>query len=82
MLVITRKINESLVIEQENGEMIEIKVIEIGNQVRLGITAPQGCKIWRQELYQTVKENRNAAEANKATVQGLASQWKKTHKKS
>lgn len=60
MLVITRKENEALVIEVD-GELIEIKVTEIGGQVRLGIAAPERCKIWRKELYATVQANRQAA---------------------
>lgn len=62
MLVISRKQEESIVIEPENGgEPIEIKVISIDNQVKLGISAPRGCKIWRNELYKTVELNRSAA---------------------
>lgn len=64
MLVISRKQEESIVIEPENGgEPIEIKVISIDNQVKLGISAPRGCKIWRNELYKTVELNRSAAVA-------------------
>ena len=59
MLIITRKKNDSIIIDL-GGEQIEILVTEIGKQVRLGITAPQGCKIWRKELYTTVRENRQA----------------------
>ena len=62
MLVITRKVNDSLIIEMEGKDQtIEIKVTEIGNQVRLAIDAPPGCKIWRKELYQTIQANRQAA---------------------
>ena len=47
MLVLTRKLNESIVI---NGN-ISVKVVSIrGNQVRLGITAPESCGIYRSEL--------------------------------
>ena len=63
MLVITRKVNDCLLIELEDGQIVEIKITEISNQVRLGITAPQGCKIWRKEIYQTVQANRQAVEA-------------------
>ncbi len=64
MLVISRKQEESIVIEPENGgEPIEVKVISIDNQVKLGISAPRGCKIWRNELYKTVELNRSAAVA-------------------
>ena len=67
MLVISRKQEESIIIEPENGgEPIEIKVISIDNQVKIGISAPRGCKIWRNELYKTVELNRSAAMAPSA----------------
>lgn len=62
MLVVSRKADESIIIEPEQGELIEIKLLSIDNQVRVGISAPRGCKIWRKELYTTVEYNRNAAE--------------------
>lgn len=65
MLVISRKQEESIIIEpDQGGEPIEIKIISIDNQVRIGINAPKGCKIWRNELYKTVELNRSAAEAS------------------
>ncbi len=63
MLVIGRKLNESLVLELGGDEIIEIKVTEIGNQVRLGIDAPSRMHIWRKELYLTLLENKQAQEA-------------------
>lgn len=49
MLVLSRKIGEKIVI----GDGIEVTVIDIkGRQVRLGINAPKGVKIWREELVQ------------------------------
>jgi len=62
MLVISRKEDESIIIESEQGEPIEIKVISVDNQVRIGISAPNGYKIWRNELFKTVELNRSAAE--------------------
>lgn len=62
MLVVSRKADESIIIEPEQGEPIEIKLLSIDNQVRVGISAPRGCKIWRKELFTTVEYNRNAAE--------------------
>ncbi|MCI8600799.1 MAG: carbon storage regulator [Oscillospiraceae bacterium] len=63
MLILSRKPNDSFLIEVEGQkEVIEIKITECANgQVRLGITAPQSCRIWRKELYQTVQFNRQAA---------------------
>jgi carbon storage regulator len=47
MLVLTRKMNESIVIDGN----ISIKVVGVrGNQVRLGITAPHSLSIYRSEL--------------------------------
>ena len=67
MLVISRKQEESIIIEPENGgEPIEIKVISIDNQVKIGISAPRGCKIWRDELYKTIELNRSASAAPSA----------------
>lgn len=64
MLILNRKLDDSLLIEIEGQDKpIEIKVTDIGGgQVRLGIAAPKNCKIWRKELYQTVLSNRQAAE--------------------
>lgn len=63
MLLLTRKQNESLIIEVEGLDSpIEIKIIDINNQVRLGISAPDKCKIWREELFQTIQVNRQSLE--------------------
>jgi carbon storage regulator len=56
MLVLTRKLNESIVI---NGD-IRITVVGIrGNHVRLGIEAPRSVGIFRDELC-FAKPNRGA----------------------
>jgi carbon storage regulator len=47
MLVLTRKLNESIII----GSTIEIKIARInGNQVRIGITAPKNIPVYRKEI--------------------------------
>ena len=52
MLVLTRKLDESIII----GENIEIKVLEVrGEQVRLGIVAPRSISVYRKELYDKIK---------------------------
>jgi carbon storage regulator len=57
MLVITRRINESVIID----DCIEIIVTGITKDgVRLGINAPRDKKIYRQEVYEAI------AEANRA----------------
>jgi carbon storage regulator len=47
MLVLSRRKNESIVIEGE----IKVTVVEIrGSQIRLGIEAPKDVSVWRSEL--------------------------------
>ena len=47
MLVLTRKAGERIVID----DSIVVEVLEVqGNRIRLGIQAPQGVTILRQEL--------------------------------
>lgn len=55
MLVLARKKGQSIVI----AEKIKITVLEIkGDQVRLGIEAPQDLSVYREEIYeQILKEN-------------------------
>ena len=50
MLVLSRKADESIVID----ERITITVLEVrGNQIRLGIEAPKEISIMREELIDT-----------------------------
>ncbi len=47
MLVLTRRINERIVI----GENIVVTVLEVhGDQVRIGIDAPREIKVFREEV--------------------------------
>ncbi len=53
MLVLTRKVNESLIV----GDNIEIKVVEIsGKAIKIGIDAPKDVSIYRKEIYEAIKE--------------------------
>lgn len=64
MLVLTRKVGESIII----GDNIEVKIVAIdGDQIKLGINAPNDVKIYRDEIYKAIQEeNRQAlnVEAN------------------
>jgi len=53
MLVLTRKLGESIAIDDH----IKIVVVQIkGKQVRLGIEAPKETKIHREEVYMAIQE--------------------------
>jgi carbon storage regulator len=61
MLILSRKINEKIMI----GEDISVSIIEVrGDQVRLGVDAPRNVKVFRQEVFDAIRaENRAAAES-------------------
>jgi carbon storage regulator len=53
MLVLTRKLGESITIDDN----IKIRIEKIrGKQVRLGIEAPKETRIYREEVYQAIKD--------------------------
>ena len=53
MLILTRKLGERITI----GDNIVITLLEItGSQVRLGIEAPKGISIHRQEIYERIRQ--------------------------
>jgi len=68
MLVLTRKIHQSIVI----GDEVEVVVLEVrGEQVRLGIRAPKDVAVHRKEIYdQIVEENRGASRVRPEDVPG------------
>lgn len=62
MLVLSRKKNESIVINNE----ITIVVVEIrGDKVRLGVEAPKEVPVHRREVYDAIKK---AVDANNAEL--------------
>jgi carbon storage regulator len=62
MLVLSRKKNESIVINDD----ITIVVVEIrGDKVRLGVEAPKEVPVHRREVYDAIK--RSEQEANNGT---------------
>lgn len=53
MLVLTRKVHQSIII----GDEIEVVVLEVrGEQVRVGIRAPKNVSVHRKEIYEQIQE--------------------------
>lgn len=52
MLILTRKIGETLMI----GDQVEVTILSIkGNQVRIGVNAPKEIPVHREEIYARIK---------------------------
>ena len=55
MLILTRRISESIII----GNDVKITVLGVkGNQVRLGIDAPKDLSVHREEIYERIKHEK------------------------
>ncbi len=51
MLILTRRIGETIRIDDD----IEVTVLGVkGNQVRIGVTAPDTVEVHRQEIYERI----------------------------
>ncbi|MCS3903121.1 carbon storage regulator [Methylohalomonas lacus] len=52
MLILTRRVGESLMI----GDEINVTVLSIrGNQVRIGVNAPKDVSVHREEIYERIR---------------------------
>jgi carbon storage regulator len=51
------------------GDDITVSIIEVRNdQVRIGIDAPKNVKVFRQEVYNAIKEENKAASASASVI--------------
>lgn len=51
MLILTRRVGESLMI----GDEVSVTILGVkGNQVRIGINAPKDVAVHREEIYQRI----------------------------
>ena len=60
MLMMTRRAGQKIVL----GDGIVIEVVEVaGNTVRLGVDAPRSVPVYREEIWDAVREENRAAAA-------------------
>ena len=69
MLVLTRKKNESIIL----NDNIEITIVDVqGDQVRIGINAPKSVSIYRKEIFLEIQdENKKAADVKSVDLKNL-----------
>lgn len=68
MLILTRKVGQSLII----GDNIEVKILSVdGDNISIGLNAPKDISIVRKELIEISDENRKASQINKMTLKQI-----------
>ena len=71
MLVLSRKKNESIVINDD----ITIVVVEIrGDKVRLGVEAPKEVPVHRREVYEAIKRSEQNDAVNSSNSEGSSAE--------
>ena len=56
MLILTRKVGESIMI----GESVEVKILGLrAGQIKIGIDAPRDLEVHRQEIYERIRAERD-----------------------
>lgn len=57
MLILTRRLGEKVIINENEDKKIAITVVEVlGDRIKLGINAPKNIKILREELCDKFKK--------------------------
>lgn len=60
MLILTRRVGESLII----GDDVVVNVLGVkGNQVRIGVDAPKNVSVHREEIYDRIQAEKDQTNA-------------------
>ncbi|HEX3047066.1 MAG TPA: carbon storage regulator CsrA [Bacillota bacterium] len=74
MLVLTRKLNESIMV----GDDVKITIVDVkGDQVKLGITAPRQVAVHREEVYREIQKENQLAAQGSANLDALGKMFKR-----
>lgn len=79
MLVLSRKVGESIVIQDQ----IEVTVLGVeGDNVRIGISAPKDVDIFRKEVFLAIQQsNRESAAPTQSNLNALMKRMDASNKK-
>ena len=65
MLILTRRVGETLVI----GDEVLVTVLGVrGNQVRIGVNAPKDVAVHREEIYRRIQSEKSASSDTEGNV--------------
>jgi carbon storage regulator len=69
MLILTRRVGEAVVIDEE----VTVTILGVkGNQVRVGVNAPKSVSVHREEIFERIRNERTAAGAQDPANSDLA----------
>ena len=69
MLILTRRVDESLMI----GNEVVVTILNVkGKQVRIGINAPKEITVHREEIYNKIKTEQRQATSTSPSQKGIS----------
>ncbi len=69
MLILTRRVGEAVVIDEE----VTVTILGVkGNQVRVGVNAPKSVSVHREEIFERIRNERSSGGAVEPADSDLA----------